>query len=173
MSISLYDISISNYLQLLSSMDSILEKGAAFCEENGSSTDELINLQLHPEMAPLRFQLNSVVHHSLGAIKGVQSGEFGPPPNMPDQSYEEMHELVKSAKAELKAFAEADINKLEGGAMKFKMGNFELPFTAEGFILSFSLPNFYFHVTTAYDILRQKGVSLGKMDFLGQPRLAT
>lgn len=173
MSIALYDISIANYLQLLNSMDKILEKGAAYCEENGLSTDELINMQLHPDMAPLRFQLNSVAHHSLGAIKGLQAGEFGPPPNMPDQSYEVMHQLIIDAKKELESISESTVNELEGGDMKFKMGSFEIPFTAEGFILSFSLPNFYFHATTAYDILRQKGVKLGKMDYLGQPRVAS
>lgn len=55
--------------------------------------------------------------------------------------------------------------------MKFKAGSFELPFIAENFVLSFSLPNFYFHATTAYDILRMSGVPLGKMDFLGPMRV--
>ena len=63
-----------------------------------------------------------------------------------------------------------EINALSGKAMLFKMGDFELPFTAEDFVQSFSLPNFYFHVTTAYDILRMKGAPLGKLDFLGKIR---
>ena len=63
-----------------------------------------------------------------------------------------------------------EINVLSAKAMLFKMGGFELPFTAEDFMQSFSLPNFYFHVTTTYDILRMEGVSLGKLDFLGKIR---
>ena len=61
---------------------------------------------------------------------------------------------------------------MEGGTILFKVGDFEMPFTAENFILSFSLPNLYFHATTAYDILRMAGAPLGKMDFLGQMRMS-
>ena len=63
------------------------------------------------------------------------------------------------------------MDALAGNAMYFRMGDFELPFTAESFVMSFALPNFYFHATTAYDMLRIAGVPLGKMDFLGQMRL--
>jgi hypothetical protein len=55
----------------------------------------------------------------------------------------------------------------------FQFRDFKLPFTAENFLLSFSLPNFHFHATTAYDILRMKGVPLGKPDYMGQLRLKT
>ncbi len=60
-----------------------------------------------------------------------------------------------------------EINALEGNDMRFEMGDLKIPFTTAGFILSFSFPNFYFHATTTYDILRWKGAELGKMDFLG------
>ena len=53
----------------------------------------------------------------------------------------------------------------------FQFGEMKMPFTAEGFLLSFSIPNLHFHATTAYDILRMKGVPLGKRDYMGQPRL--
>ena len=62
------------------------------------------------------------------------------------------------------------MNDLEGKDVTFKIGEFKLPFTAEGFLMSFSLPNFYFHSATAYDILRNKGVPLGKRDFMGKMR---
>src|SRR5436190_604022 len=64
-----------------------------------------------------------------------------------------------------------DANELEGKDMVFQIRDNKLPFTAEGFLLSFSLPNFYFHATTAYDILRSKGVPIGKRDFLGRMRM--
>jgi uncharacterized protein len=64
---------------------------------------------------------------------------------------------------ELDAIAERD--------MLFKFGDREMPYTVSDFLLSFSLPNFYFHATTAYDILRNQGLKIGKMDFLGRPRL--
>ena len=67
----------------------------------------------------------------------------------------------------LKAMSPDDVNGLAGGTLLFKIGGNEIPFTAENFALSFSLPNFYFHAPTAYDILRSKGDPLGKRDFLG------
>ena len=62
-------------------------------------------------------------------------------------------------------------NAVQGKDMTFQLRDMKMPFTAEGFLLSFSLPNFYFHATTAYDILRHKGVPLGKRDFLGRMRI--
>jgi hypothetical protein len=63
------------------------------------------------------------------------------------------------------------VNAFEGKDVIFQIGDRKLPFTAEGFLLSFSLPNFHFHATTAYDILRSKGVKIGKRDYLGQMRM--
>jgi len=92
---------------------------------------------------------------------------------MPDLDYKGLQGLVGDAVAELKTVERDEIDALEGNDMKFKMGDIEIPFTAENFILSFSLPNFYFHATTTYDILRMAGVPLGKMDFLGEMRVGT
>ena len=64
-----------------------------------------------------------------------------------------------------------EINALEGKDVLFQFGDMKMPFTAEGFLLSFSVPNLHFHATTAYDILRMKGVPLGKRDYMGRPRM--
>ena len=66
-----------------------------------------------------------------------------------------------------------EVNGLEGRDVVFAFRDFKMPFVAENFLMSFSLPNFYFHSTTAYDILRHKGVPLGKRDFMGALRLKT
>jgi hypothetical protein len=78
--------------------------------------------------------------------------------------------MVTETIAELESISADEVNGLEGKDMQFKMGEITIPFTAENFILSFSLPNFFFHATTTYDILRMKGVPLGKRDFLGRLR---
>jgi hypothetical protein len=171
MAISLYDVSVPNYLQVLGSMSGVLEKGARYAAENGIDLAGIVETRLRPDMLPFRFQVVSVWHHSLGAIRGIQQGVFSPPPSLPDLDYAALQGLVKEAAAELQKVSREEINALEGKDMKFKMGSFELPFTTENFILSFSLPNFYFHATTTYDMLRMKGVPLGKMDFLGQMRV--
>ena len=81
--------------------------------------------------------------------------------------------LVAEAKETLASYDRATVEGFEGKAMVFKLGGNELPFLAENFLMSFSLPNFFFHATTTYDILRMKGVPLGKRDFLGQMRMGT
>ena len=89
-----------------------------------------------------------------------------------DQDYAGLQKLVAEARAEIDARRlRPRVNALEGKDVVFQMGDFKMPFTAEGFLMSFSLPNLHFHATTAYDILRLKGVPLGKRDFMGPPRL--
>jgi len=171
MATSLYDLSVSTYLQILRSVSGILAKGAGHAGDAGLDLAAIVETRLHPDMLPFRFQVISVWHHSLGAIKGIQNGTFSPPPPMPERDYGGLQELVATATSGLDAVSREEIDALAGKPMKFEMKNVEIPFTTENFILSFSLPNFYFHATTAYDILRSSGVPLGKMDFLGNLRM--
>ena len=89
---------------------------------------------------------------------------------------ESMIAIVKHCHAQLRetrgvVMSLAVINALEGGSMVFEMGDRKIPFTTEDFLMSFSLPNFYFHAATTYDILRMKGAPLGKRDFMGRLRI--
>ncbi len=170
MSLSLYDISINNYLQTLGAVSHVLDKGASFAADSGLPVDELTRLRLRDDMADFTFQIISVWHHSLGALRGIQEGLFQPPPKLGEQSYGELQALVAEAATQLQALDPDEVNALADKDMLFKVGQMEVPFTGSNFVLSFSLPNFYFHATTAYDILRVKGVPLGKMDYLGALR---
>lgn len=171
MAISLYDLSVPNYLQVLGSVAGVLNKGADHAQSQGVNPDEYVQLRLADDMHPLSFQVISVWHHSLGAIRGLQAGQFSPPPDLGEQSYSDLQGLVAAATEELDGLSAEDIDALEGQPMKFKMGEMEIPFTPANFIQSFSMPNFYFHATTTYDLLRMQGVSLGKMDYLGAMRM--
>ena len=171
MSISLYDVSVATYLQVLGGVTGFLEKGKVHCEDRGMALGEIVATSLYPDMLPFRFQVVSVVHHSLGAIKGLQAGSFSPWGGPPDADYAELQQMVRDAREELAALKTDDINALEGKDMFFGMGDRKIPFTAENFVMSFSLPNLFFHATTAYDILRQKGVPIGKRDFTGPLRI--
>ena len=115
--------------------------------------------------------MQAVAHHSLGAIEGVKKGQFGPPTNLPALDYRGLQKLVADTRASLQRLEPAEINALEGRDVLFQIRDLKLPFTAEGFLLSFSTPNLHFHATTAYDILRMKGVPIGKRDYMGQLRL--
>ncbi len=171
MSISLYDTSVGTYLQVLPAVIAVLDKGAEHFQAQGKSADDMVDERLYPDMLPFSFQLRSVVHHSLGCIRGLQAGEFAPPPEVPEMDYAGLRAHVAEALEELKTLDAEEIEALSGQPMFFRMGDFEIPFTMENFVLSFSLPNIYFHATTTYDMLRMQGVPLGKQDFLGPMRV--
>jgi len=173
MPISLYDVSAATYLQTLAGVTGFLAKGREHCTKNGIDLGLVVETRLFPDMLPFRFQIVSVAHHSLGAIRGIQAGQFSPPAPTPDLDYAALEQLVAEAQAGLRALDRSAIDALEGKPVQFKLGDRGMPFTAENFVLSFSLPNFFFHATTAYDILRVKGVPLGKRDFMGPMRMKT
>ena len=167
---SLYDMSVPSYLQTVTAVAGYLDKGFEFCTDKGVDVNEIVESRLFADMLPFRFQILSVAHHSLGAIEGLKKGIFAPP-KQSELDYLGLQKLIADTAIGLQHLTSTEVNALEGRDMVFQMRDRQIPFTAEGFILSFSLPNFYFHATTGYDILRTKGVALGKRDFLGQLRL--
>ena len=171
MATSLYDLSVTCFLQTLGGVAGFLDRGLAHCTDNGLDPGEIVETRLFPDMLPFRFQVQSVAHHTLGAIEGVKQGLFAPSTDLPPHSYGDLQKLVANTRSALQQLAPDDINALEGKDVAFQFRDFKMPFTAEGFLLSFSLPNLHFHATTAYDILRTKGVPLGKRDYMGPLRL--
>ncbi|MDO8396864.1 MAG: DUF1993 domain-containing protein [Bradyrhizobium sp.] len=171
MAFSLYDATVANYLQILGAVGGFLEKSLAHFREKGIDPAEIVEARMAPDMLPLRFQIVSVAHHSRGAIEAAKTGVFTPSMGKPDLDYAALQALVTEARDELAALAPDDVNALAGRDVTFRFGERALPFTAEGFLMSFSLPNFFFHATTAYDILRHKGAPLGKRDFMGRLKL--
>lgn len=171
MTISLYDGSVMSYLQALGGVGNFLDRGLAHCRENNIDPESIVETRLHPDMLPFRFQIQSVVHHSLGAIEAIKSGVFRPPHDLPADNYAALQALIAGARDALMKLTPEAVNASEGADVIFEMRDMRLPFTAEGFLLSFSLPNLHFHATTAYDILRTKGVPLGKRDYLGALRM--
>jgi hypothetical protein len=171
MAISFYDVSVASYLQILSAASGFLAKGREHCTKNGIDLKEVVETKLIADMLPFRFQVVSIAHHSLGAIQGIEKGVFGPPSGVPELDYAGLEKLVADAREGLKQYKREAIDALETKDVVFKLGERGMPFIARDFVLSFSLPNFYFHATTAYDILRMKGTPIGKRDFMGMPRI--
>ena len=164
----LYDLSVGTYKRVLASTIAVMEKGASFFDEQGRDSKDILEMRLISDMAAFPFQVNSVRHHSLGALKGILAGEFSPPPELPEANYQGLVDLLGDALAELDEITVDAVTAIEGKAIYFKARDYEIPFTTENFVLSFSLPNLYFHATTIYDMLRIQGVPLRKMDFLGK-----
>jgi uncharacterized protein len=170
MSIALYDVTVPNFLQVLGSLRGVLDKGLDYAKTKSLSADSLAEARLIEDMFPLSLQVQRVADHSSGALRDVQQGKFSMP-SMTPVDYAGMQRLLAEAEASVKGWTRASVNALEGREVIFDLGSRRSSFVAEAFLLSFSLPNFYFHATTAYDVLRAKGVPIGKRDFLGQLRL--
>lgn len=171
MSISFYDASVGTYQQVLGSVAAILDKGAVFASESEIDTEEIVGTKLRDDMMPFHFQIVSVCHHSWGALQGMRDGRFTPPSFNLDKNYQGLQTLVAEAREGVASISESDAADLADKSMVFAIGEREMPFTNQNFLLSFSLPNFYFHATTTYGILRMLGVPLGKRDFLGQMKV--
>ncbi len=170
MAFSLYDATVANYLQILGAVSGFLDKSLSHFREKGIDPTEVVETRLATDMLPFRFQVVSVAHHSRGAMVAAQNGVFVPP-SPQGEDYAGLQALVADARNELSALTPEAVDTLIGRDVTFKLGDRTMPFTAEGFLMSFSLPNFFFHATTAYDILRHKGAPIGKRDFIGRLKL--
>ncbi len=169
MPFSLYDALIPTFQQTLGAVVGIVAKAEAHCAANPA--DNLIEARLHPDMLPFSYQVRSVAAHSYGAIEGVRKGVFAPDMTPLPTSFVALKEILATARSGLAALRPEEINGFAGRDMRFELPGRTMEFTAENFLLSFSLPNFFFHAATAYDILRHRGLPLGKRDFLGPMRL--
>lgn len=171
MQFSFYDAIVPSNLQILRAVDRLLDKAEAFCTEQDRAPSELIDARLAPDMLPLGYQVKSCAAHSIGGIEGVKAGSFSPDMSQWAPDFAGLHETLQSAITKLEALDREAFDKLAENDTEFAFGETKLPFTGSNFLLSFSQPNFYFHATIVYGILRAQGVKLGKRDFMGIPRM--
>ena len=170
MAFTLYAATIPSYLQILGSVSRLIGKAQSFCSDKGLEPEVLIQARLAENMLPFAYQVKSVAAHSIGAIEGVRKGTFSPDMTPPPETFDGLLEHLTHAITALQAVDADEVESFIGRPMCFEFGTARMDFTAETFLLSFSQPNFYFHATTAYAILRSKGVAIGKRDFLGHVR---
>jgi hypothetical protein len=171
MAFSLYAATVPSFRQILEAVSSLLSKAESFCGEKGIAPQDLIQARLAEDMLPFAYQVKSTAVHSLGAIEGVRRGVFSPDMTPPPETFAALKTRIAETIGALQAIDVAEVDGFLGREMRFSFGDRRMDFTAEDFLLSFSQPNFYFHATTAYDILRWKGLPIGKRDFMGKPRL--
>ena len=166
MSISLYQATIPVYISGLNNLSSILDKAVAYAEEKGISLDVLINYRLAADMHALPRQIQIATDTAKGCGARLTGAE---PPSYEDneKTFPELKERIAKTVDYLKSL---DFEKFEGAEerhVELKMPRRTIEFTGLNYVNHFVTPNFFFHVTTAYCILRHAGVSIGKMDFLG------
>ena len=170
MTVSLYDLSVPTFLQTVRAIGGFLDKAAVHCAETGVSSDDFVTARLYPDMAPLHFQIEAAWHHSVWGVEALLIGEFNPPGLEGKVSFPRLRAMITEGERRLMAFSREEIDPCAGKMLDMQIGPRRLAFVAEGFILSFSLPNFHFHAVTAYDILRSRGVPIGKRDYEGRLR---
>jgi uncharacterized protein len=171
MNFSLYAATIPSYLQILQAVSGLLVKAESFCTEKGIAPQDIIQARLAEDMQPFAYQVKSTAVHSLGAIEGVRRGVFSPDTTQPPDNFAALTARIAATLAALEAVQTSEVDAFVGRDMRFEAGERHADFTAENFLLSFSQPNFYFHASTTYAILRWKGVPIGKRDFTGRLRL--
>ena len=169
MALSLYQATIPSFLQILRATSGLIDKAEDFAASKNLPAADIIQCSFAADMLPFAFQITSACHHSAGAVEGVRNGVFSPRRDM-DGDFESLRNRVDGALKTLESVDPSEIDDLPGTKVRFEYGDYKMDYLAEEFLFSFSQPNFYFHATTAYDLLRWKGVTVGKRDFLGVPR---
>ena len=167
---SLYDLTVPTFLQTVSAVGGFLDRAATHCAETGADPEDFVDARLFDDMAPFHFQVECVAHHSVCALEAMKNGAFAPPALVGPVPFADLRAMITQAEAALKALTPDEVNSWSGKDLDLQIGPRRLAFTAETFFLSFSLPNFHFHAVTAYDILRTRGVPLGKRDYEGRLR---
>lgn len=166
MALSMYDVSVPAYRQMLGGLSGVLQKAIDHFAAEGRDPTGVAALRLIDDMAPFTFQVSQAIAHSKGAIRRLRGEEPEQPP------MQDTLPAMKAAVDETIAWlAEIKPEEIEGTetrdvVMRFPGG--ETPFKGQAYLLSFALPNFYFHCATAYGLMRAQGVPIGKRDFMGR-----
>lgn len=164
--ISMYSASAPVFIRMLGNLRAILEKGAAHATAKKFDAAVLVNGRLAPDM----FALARQVQIATDAVKGCVSRLAGadvPKYEDKEATIPELLERIDKTIAHVKSFKPEQIDGTEAKAIVIKSPRGDLNFTGQQYLLHFVLPNMYFHITTAYNILRHNGVEIGKQDYLG------
>lgn len=166
MATELYDLTIPVFIRGFNAMSKILDKGRAYADEHELPHDLLLNARLYEDMAPLTSQVQRASDSCKFAAARLAQVEG---PAMPDTeaSFDELQARIAATVAFLETIDPKAMNGRENDDITIKTPNKSFEMKGRAYVLNFVIPNFYFHSTTTYAILRAKGVPVGKMDFLG------
>jgi uncharacterized protein len=168
MTLSMYEASAPTFIRMLTSLDAILVKAQAHATAKKIDPAVLLNSRLFPDMFPLLRQIQIATDHAKGAMARLADVEL-PKYEDTEQSIEDIRARLAKTIAFVGSFDAAQIDGSEEAAITLKVGGQERSFDGINYLIGFALPNFYFHVVTAYSILRHNGVEIGKRDYMGNP----
>lgn len=165
MNISMYQASIPHFIHILNNLKHILEKAAAHADVKKWDASVLVTARLFPDMFPLSRQVQIACDMAKGCgarLAGVEAPKY----EDNEATLLELVERINNTTAFLKILTASQIDGSEQKPIHFKIKEYEFNFNGLDYLLNWSIPNVYFHITTAYNILRHNGIELGKQDFL-------
>lgn len=165
MSLSIYDASVSTFTQMLKNLDAILDKAAPFAEAKKFDVEVLLNDRLAPDMFNLIHQLQIACDFAKGAsarLAGVENPKF----EDTEKTLPELKNRIQKTIGFIGALAPEKFAGAETREINLTVGGNPMQFVGAPYLLGFALPNFYFHMTMVYAILRHNGVDVGKRDFV-------
>lgn len=165
MSYSLHRAVVTPMLQTVVAGEGFLAKAEEHFRAAGQDVDALLAERLATDMLPFSFQIQQMASQSAGAVQGALAGELTMKPGVEAQTYAELRAILADARASLESVDPAALDAVVGRPFVLHMRQ-DVLFTADEFLTIFALPNFMFHATTAYGILRARGAPIGKRDFL-------
>ena len=167
MALSMSSVALGSFVTTLTALSKILDKAAAHCAAKKIDQAVLLQTRLTPDMFPLVRQIQIACDFGKNTF-GRLTGE---PPKFPDdeKSFDDLKARIAKTVDYMKSFKTADIDASDTKDVTFPIGpDNKMTLKGDQYLIGFALPNFYFHATTAYDIMRQAGVEIGKRDFLGR-----
>jgi hypothetical protein len=166
MSISMSKASVAAFVRGLTVLSTLLKKGEEHAAHAGIAPEALLGARLADDMLPLSAQVQRASDASKFTLQRLSGGEG---PKFPDieTTFAQLQERIANTIAYLQSVDAAVLDASNEREVTVKWGATSASFTGESYLLTFALPNFYFHVVTAYDILRHQGVKIGKLDYLG------
>jgi hypothetical protein len=167
MTISMYQASVPVFVRILKNLGDVLEKGRIHAEERKLGANVLPASRLIADMFPLSRQVQIASDHAKGAVARLAGVDI-PKYEDDEQTIEELQARIARTVAFVEKFTPGQVDGSEEREIVLTMGSGEHRYKGMEYLLGFALPNFYFHVVTAYDILRQNGVGIGKRDFLAR-----
>lgn len=167
MSLSIYQASVPVFVRGMTVLADLLEKAVAHAQAEGLDPAALVNARLASDMYPLSGQVQRASDAAKFAVQRLSQGQA---PKFPDEetTFAQLQQRIADTIAYLQSVTPEQVDGAESRKIVVNFGDFKPEFQGDGYLLTFALPNFYFHITTAYAILRHAGVKIGKLDFLGQ-----
>ena len=164
--ISMSQASAPRFAHMLRSLGALFDKAQAHCEAKKIDPLALTQFRLYPDMFPLTRQVQIACDTAKGAVARLAGLEI-PKHEDTEQTFAELKSRIAKTVDFIESVSAAKLDGTEDKEIVLKMRAGDMKFTGLQYLLGFAYPNFYFHVTTAYDILRHNGVEIGKRDFLG------